>query len=782
MEENTNLYIGLVGPLPPPFGGMANQTRQLLTLLQSEGIHVSLVQTNAVYKPKVVRKFKRIRAFFRLVPYLYRLWRLAGQVDVIHVLANSGWSWQLFAAPAVWIGKLRRTPVVVNYRGGEARAYFEKAFKWVRPTMIKGDALIVPSSYLEKVFADFGLKTETMPNVINLERFRPKEESAVSNPRAPHLVVTRNLEPIYDVSTAINAVSLLSKTIPGVRLSIAGSGPQERELKRLVKQLGLQDVVVFTGKLSPDEIAELYRNADILLNPSTVDNMPNSILESLASGVPVVTTNVGGVPYVVEHEKTALMVEVGDAKGMAKEVARLLENPTLYRRLAENGREDVRQYAWPHVREKWLGLYHRLAVAPSDETNQSPKLLVFSSLFPHAGAPNNGVFIRERMFRVGQKIAVIVVSPQPWFPGQGLIRLFRPHFRPQAPKQELHDSVNVFYPRFFSVPFFFKYLDGLSMALSAYPMVRRMKKNNDINMIDSHFTYPDGYAATLLGKWLQLPVTITLRGTEIPHSNKPRLRSLLVRALERADHLFSVSDSLRQRAIALGIAPSKITVVGNGVDTTKFFPVNPQQARQRYDIPQQARVMISVGALVKRKGFHRVIEILPNLLKTEPDLHYLIVGGPSPEGDRRGELEHMVKALRLEERVHFLGAMPSTELKWPLSAADLFVLATANEGWANVFLEAMACGLPVVTTEVGGNGEVVCRPELGTVVPFGDQQRLQDALLAALARNWDRNAIRAYAEANTWDDRIECLIEEFRSMIAGEKKLPSLNALPTSKA
>lgn len=392
---------------------------------------------------------------------------------------------------------------------------------------------------------------------------------------------------------------------------------------------------------------------------------------------------------------------------------------------------------------------------------RQPGLLVFSSLFPHSGAPNAGVFIRERMFRVGAVLPITVVSPQPWFPGQGFIRIFRPHFRRVAPKSEIQSGIETFFPRFFSFPGIFKKFDGLFMAIGSYWTLRRLKKRIGFNIVDAHFAYPDGYAATLLGKWFNVPVTITLRGTEIPHSRNPNLHPLLVRALKDATRLFSVSESLRQHAISLGIDPGKITVVGNGVDTNKFSPVLKAEARKQLGLSENARVLISVGALVERKGFHRVIEVLPGLLIVYPDLKYLIVGGGGPEGDWSEYLRAQVSRLKLDETVVFLGVMPSDKLKIPLSAADIFVLATSNEGWANVFLEAMACGLPVITTDVGGNREVVCRDELGTVVPFGDVEKLESALNSALARKWDKEGIVSYANVNSWDSRVDILIDAF---------------------
>ena len=393
------------------------------------------------------------------------------------------------------------------------------------------------------------------------------------------------------------------------------------------------------------------------------------------------------------------------------------------------------------------------------------ELIVFSSLFPSAARPGAGLFIRERMFRVAQHRPLVVVSPQPWFPGQSLLRWLRPGYRPQAAPLEIQQGIRVYHPRFLSVPGLLRGLDGWSMALGSYRLLRRLRREGAL-LIDAHFAYPDGEAATRLGRWLGLPVTITLRGTEVPHSRNPALRPRLARALAAASHVFAVSGSLRKLALELGAAADQTEVVGNGVDTACFHPVDRAAARERYGIGQHAKVLVSVGALVERKGMHRVIDCMPGLIERHPDLHYVIVGGASPEGDNRPELQARVRRLGLDARVRFLGALPPDELKWPLSAADVFVLATSNEGWANVFLEAMACGLPVVATDVGGNAEVVCRSELGSIVPFGDNKILEAALDAALVKQWDQDAILEYARSNRWDLRVAQLLKAFERLLS----------------
>jgi teichuronic acid biosynthesis glycosyltransferase TuaC len=393
-----------------------------------------------------------------------------------------------------------------------------------------------------------------------------------------------------------------------------------------------------------------------------------------------------------------------------------------------------------------------------------PHVVTLSSLFPSNTQPGAGLFVRERAFRVGQRMPLCVVSPVPWFPLQGLVRRFRPGFRPGAPAYEKQKGVDVWFPRFLSLPGLLKQWDGWLMALGAYPRLRALKAQGQLDLIDAHFGYPDGFAAAKLAGWLGVPYTVTLRGTETRHAADPVLRPRLVRALARAARVFSVSDSLRQVALKVGVPPERARVVGNGVDIARFYVLDKATQRQALGLPADAPVLVTVGGLVERKGFHRVMAAMQVLRQNFPQLQYLVVGGPSPEGDWTARLKTLADELQLQDCVHFIGPVAPDDLRRYLSAADVFALSTRNEGWANVLLEAMACGLPVVTTDVGGNAEVVCRPALGTVVPFDDAPALQQALAQALQHPWDRAHIRAYAEANIWDRRIDDLEAEFLAL------------------
>ena len=348
------LRIGLVGPIPPPSGGMANQTRQLAELLRSERAQVTLVATNPDYRPAWVSRFRGFRAGFRLWAYVQALWRATAGCDVLHLMANSGWSWHLFAVPAILVAQIRGVPVLVNYRGGGAGEFLARSALAVRWSMSRSARLVVPSAFLVEVFGRFGMTAEVVPNVVDLARFQRREPRLGDS---AHLLVSRNLEALYDNATALRAFKQVRAELPNARLTIAGSGPEAQMLGDLARQLKIDDAVTFAGALDRDAMASLYRRADVMLNPSLADNLPNSLLESLASGVPLVSTRVGGVPYIVRDGQTGLLVPAGDANAMAIAALRILREPGLWQCLADAGFDEVQRYTWPRVGTRLAEVY-----------------------------------------------------------------------------------------------------------------------------------------------------------------------------------------------------------------------------------------------------------------------------------------------------------------------------------------------------------------------------------------------------------------------------------------
>jgi glycosyltransferase involved in cell wall biosynthesis len=366
MQTNfAGLKICLIGPTPPPAGGMGNLTVQLQAALTTEGAAVDLVQVNAPYSPKFVAKVPGIRAVFRLVPYLIRLYRSIGQSDVCHLMANSGWSWHLFAAPAIWIAAFRRKPMVMNYHGGHAEAFFSKSWSTVGPSVRKCNVVIVPSPYLQRIFNKFNVATTVVPNALDHHKFYAKEPQRTlpSNKTFPFkLIVTRNLESIYDIATAIKGFALLKQQYPNITLEIAGSGPEEAALKSLCTELVVTEAVTFLGRLNSDQMSQLYRSADLVLNPSRVDNSPISIVEALASGTPVISTDVGGIPDLVIDGVEAILIPAGEPEIFCHHASVLLSDIDCRQQLINNGLAKAANFAWPAVKTVLLQSYQAAIV------------------------------------------------------------------------------------------------------------------------------------------------------------------------------------------------------------------------------------------------------------------------------------------------------------------------------------------------------------------------------------------------------------------------------------
>lgn len=361
-------HVAIIGPLAPPAGGMAGQTQQLYDLLVGEGVSAEIVQTNRPVRPSVVAQVRGVRALFRLLPYVVRLWSAGARSSVFHVMANSGWAWHLFAAPAIWIGKFRATRVVVNYRGGDAEAFLGKSRRTVLRTLRRANLIVVPSRFLQSVFEGFDVHAEIIPNVVEASRFHPGRTPTAHDVTSPHLVVARHLEPIYDIGTAIDAFALLRYRHPGARMSVAGRGPERSMLERQTVERGLTGSVTFCGELSRESMAELLRSATVLVNSSLVDNAPNSLLEAMACGVPVVSTRVGGIPYLVENEVSALLVPPRNPSAMADAIGRLISDPRLAARIVENATRIAASCSWDHVFPMWLRAYESDASRSSRST------------------------------------------------------------------------------------------------------------------------------------------------------------------------------------------------------------------------------------------------------------------------------------------------------------------------------------------------------------------------------------------------------------------------------
>jgi len=300
-----------------------------------------------------------LRTLVREPLYLWHLWRGLKDADIAHIFSASYWSFLIAPAPALLVARIRGKHTIVHYHSGEARNHLRR-FRTARPILRKASRLVVPSAYLVDVFREFGLPASVVPNIVDENQFCFRER----RPLRPHLVCTRGFHPYYSVDVVVRAFAEIQKDFPEARLDLVGGGPSEVDIRNLVRDLNLPGVH-FLGVASREQIGRRYDEADIFVNASWLDNMPVSILEAFASGTPVVTTAPEGIRYLVEHGRTGLLSEVGDATALAANVMRLLRDAELASRLAANGYKESQRYRWTEVRQRWVEEYSSLASGAS---------------------------------------------------------------------------------------------------------------------------------------------------------------------------------------------------------------------------------------------------------------------------------------------------------------------------------------------------------------------------------------------------------------------------------
>jgi teichuronic acid biosynthesis glycosyltransferase TuaC len=376
------------------------------------------------------------------------------------------------------------------------------------------------------------------------------------------------------------------------------------------------------------------------------------------------------------------------------------------------------------------------------------RVLTFTTLFPNPAQPTLGVFVYQRMVHLARRAGheVRVVAPVPYVPSWLPSRRWRA--LSQIPHEERKAELTVYHPRYLLVPKISMPLHGWLIFLGSLRCIRRLKKEMNFECIDAHYIYPDGFAAVLLGRHLGVPVVLSARGTDINLFPSFRfIRPMIRWSLRRAQGLIAVCGALKDAMVELGAAPDKVRVIGNGVDLQRFWAVEPAEARKRLGLPETGRIIVAVGGLIPRKGFHYLIPAFAQVAGDDPSLSLYIVG----EGESRGLLETLSKKFGVAERVHLTGSRPNEELRYWFSAAEVSCLVSSREGWPNVLLESMACGTPVVATGTWGVPEVVVSPELGVIVEQTPES-ISKGISTALQKKWDRDAIRRYAESRTWDD------------------------------
>ncbi|PID78155.1 MAG: hypothetical protein CSB21_01640 [Deltaproteobacteria bacterium] len=341
--------IAIVSPLPPPYGGMAIQAEKLYENLKNEGLAVRKIPTNLRFnKLEFIEKIPFLRTLARMFVFLLHLNRELKDIDCIYFLTGFYNFFFWVTLPAIILIKLKRKRIILSARGGDAKKFFRENKTVTKFFLKQVDIVTTPSFFLKKIFMEeLNIKAKVIPNIADLSQF----EFIKKEKFKPKIIVTRALEEIYDVEGIIRAFDIISGKISDAELGIVGGGSLEASLKELVFELGLSEKVYFYGEVEHKKLPFIYKKYDIFMNASKVDNLPGSILEAFASGLPVVSTDSGGISYMVENNFSGLLCKAGGYKSLAENALKIINNPEKGIYLSKNGYMEIEKYKWTNIKK-----------------------------------------------------------------------------------------------------------------------------------------------------------------------------------------------------------------------------------------------------------------------------------------------------------------------------------------------------------------------------------------------------------------------------------------------
>ena len=383
-----------------------------------------------------------------------------------------------------------------------------------------------------------------------------------------------------------------------------------------------------------------------------------------------------------------------------------------------------------------------------------------STLWPTEERPEFGIFIKRRLEAMAEYADLRVLKPCPWFP------VLKPFRNGAIPLQTQTVPSPVSCRRMFYIPKYLKHFDGKWLERSIEKTIRRWHREKPIDVIDAHFGFPEGVGCVTVAKKLGIPVFVTIRGLETDLFHSHIIAKNLVSCLSECANVLSVSESLKRSAVKAGVPSEKIVVIPNGVDNVLYRIANKKDIRNKLGISLDSKIIVSVGNLKHVKGHDVLIRAFHEVAKTDHAAKLVLVGGEKQEPANARHLRKLVDALGLVQRVVFQGAVdPADVIKW-LQAADVFSLASRREGCCNAMLEALACGVPVVTTDVGDNSHFINPLLNGFIVGVGDVQGLSAGIKTSFEKTWDTHAIADSVSQLTWKQTAARVLEEFTNVIS----------------
>ncbi len=719
------LRVCIVAPTSEIVGGQSVQADSLIARLnQVAGLQVWLVPINpSLWKPfRWLRNVKYVRTVLNQLCYIPSLLVQLRRADVVHIFSASYVSFVLAPTPALMIARLYGKRTVLHYHSGEAEDHLARWRSTAIPTLRLADRILVPSQYLVEVFARFGLEAQAIPNFVRPEQLHRRPRSSP----APVLLSNRNLAELYNVACTLRAFGRIQARYPEASIVLAGGGPECRRLERLAENLHLENVR-FVGQIPPEEMPPLYEAADIYINASNIDNMPLSILESFAAGLPVVSTDAGGIPYFTNHDEDALLTACDDDEALAAAVFRLIEEPGLADRLTEQAYRVFRErYSWEAVGHAWRGLYRDLVSQPLRICMVAPTTRILGGQAVQA----------QRLFKrldaaEDVEVCLLPVNPQLSRPLRWLQRI---KFVRTLVTEVRYVWTLLLALRRADVAHIFSasYLSFVLAPTPALLLARMLGRRTILN-------YRSGEAEDHLRRW--------------KHTAVPTIRL--------ADRIIVGSTYLVDVFARYGLEADTIPNIVN-IDRYTF--------RER---PNLRPVFLANRNFEAHYNVGDVLEAFAIIQREHPDARLIVAG----DGPQRPNLERLTRDLELSD-VTFLGQVPPEDMPGLYEQTDIYVNASLIDNMPTSLIEAFASGTPVVTSAAGGIPRIVDHERTGLMVPPKDFTALAQAALRLLqepdfALEMARRARKECEERYTWQVVRDQWLQAYADLTLGGVGPPS---------
>jgi len=388
------------------------------------------------------------------------------------------------------------------------------------------------------------------------------------------------------------------------------------------------------------------------------------------------------------------------------------------------------------------------------------KILVSTTIFPNPVEINRGIYIKKQVLGLSKikDVNIKVIAPVPYSPG--FLKLKRYLKYNSIPQHEQVEGVDIYHPRYFVTPKIFRSLHGIFFFLSLWRFYSKIYENYLPDIILGFWTYPEGFANILFSRIMKVPVIVGCLGSDINRYKDFYIRrGIIAWTLKRADKILSVSNALKNEILKMGVQEDKVRVIPNGIESNIFFPEDKERIREKLNLDSNEEILICVARLSREKGVDNLIKAFAKLRHEKTRL--LIVG----DGLEKRKLIDLTHSLGLNGRVSFVGERPQDEIPLWINASDLVCLPSRSEGWPNVLMEALACGKPVIATEVGGVPEIITSKKLGIMVPPEDVESLAEGIAQALRTTWDPHLIRSSVAQRTWDIVAKEIYQEIKLLI-----------------